>query len=114
MSLGTYNRIFFSFLGVGLAALISMMAVALLASHPRKEEKRALATLGMSALGVAFLSNIACGIQHKKMRAKGGIVSFEQSGKTFYVIDIPMNIVLAVMLFYLAIQIWRGGIAIAM
>jgi len=93
-------------LGIFLASMLTALALALLAPKTRKEEKKAFATLAMTSIGVAFVANTACGIQHKKMRAKGGLSSYEQSGKSFYIIDIPMNIAIALVAFVAAFRIW--------
>jgi heme/copper-type cytochrome/quinol oxidase subunit 3 len=112
MSLRVYTCLFFSLLGCTLAALGITFAIALLSSQPRNEEKRILTTLALAAAGCAFSVNTACGFQHKTMRAKGGTMTFEKSGKSFYLAFIPMNIGLALLAFGAAFRTWLGIVPI--
>jgi hypothetical protein len=89
-----------------------VLALHFLSSEGQKPEKKALVTFAMAALGCAFLVNTACGIQHKKMRARGGTLSSEEGEKFFYFANIPMNFLLAVMAFAAAFRTWYDHVPI--
>ncbi len=92
--------------------MLVMFGLALHSRDSHKNEKRLLAGVALSAVGVAFAVNSACGFQHKKMRARGGIVSLEESGKWFYLFDIPMNIAVSALGLSTAHGILSGTIPI--
>jgi FtsH-binding integral membrane protein len=104
MSLRAYNRLFFALLGIGLVALGVAMALALF-SAPNWKEIRLFGGFALATLGCAFLANSACGLQHKEMRAKDGIMSYKQDGKSFFIF-IPLNIGLGIVFLTIAIRIW--------
>ena len=104
MSFSTYSRLFFSLLFIGLGTLIYSMFRLMVSSGVSREETKITYCLTFFAMGCAALVNTVCGIQHKKMWAKGGVDTQKRFGKAFYIVDIPVFLLLGLFMIFMAMK----------
>lgn len=115
MRFESYTRIYSIVLACGITALVIMLLLGVADSSGFKEEKKMLAVSGLSAIACALAVNVTCGIQHRKMLGRSShIITREQSGRWFFVVDVPAQIALSVFMLFLAYRVWTGVIAISL
>lgn len=76
--------------------------------------KRVLTGIFCAAMAGFFFANAACGIQHKKMWARGSPATFENEGRWFYWFHIPANFAFGLALCTFAILAWTGFMKISL
>lgn len=115
MRFENYTRTYTMLLTCGIVALIIMVILAVADSTSFKVEKKLLAIGGSAAFGCALAVNVACGIQHRRMLGRGGsIITQAQSGRWFFIVDLPAYIGLSAFLFFIAYRVWVGAIPISL
>jgi hypothetical protein len=99
-----FVRLFYSFLGIGLAGVA--IGFASIPLGPYQWSERAVGAGGLF-LGAAFLTNAWGGIKEKKMRERGGtILTLENGGRILFALNVGLNLFLAAFCVVLAYMFW--------
>ncbi|RXK55635.1 hypothetical protein ESB00_07035 [Oleiharenicola lentus] len=112
MSHDAFTRLRYSLIGGAFGLMLSLLLISVLSSQPLIGLKKVLTGIFCAAMAGFFFANASCGVQHKRMWARGSPVTVENSGRGFYWFHLPMNFVFGIALSTFAILAWTGFIKI--
>ncbi len=107
MKFDRFRVLFFTLLGISMAALLGSLAYLCFASRAAAHTgAKTLMVIVTAAMGIAALVNVTCGIQHRKRWGRGGLRSYGEGARIFFLIDLAVFSLGGLFMLVMAVKFW--------